>query len=193
MCFAGSIRYPAALMLGKRNIYLVGPMGSGKSAVGRILARMIDAPFLDSDAEIEKRTGVDISYIFEREGEARFRQREKETLEALTVLEPLVLATGGGAILLPENRAMLAGRGCVVYLITSVEQQAHRVAHARHRPLLANVDPEEKLRQLMQIREPLYCEIADFKVTTDGRKIQAVAEEIVKALGFQAEGVPKAL
>jgi len=171
-------------MLGKRNIYLVGPMGSGKSAVGRILARMVDAPFMDSDAEIERRTGVDISYIFEREGEARFRQRERETIEALTIMEPLVLATGGGAILLPENREKLAKRGSVVYLITSVEQQAHRVSHARHRPLLANVDPEVKLRQLMQEREPLYCSVADFKVTTDGRKIQSVAEEIIRALGF---------
>ncbi len=175
-------------MLGKRNIYLVGPMGSGKSAVGRILARMIDAPFLDSDAEIEKRTGVDISYIFEREGEPRFRQREKEAIEALTALEPLVLATGGGAILLPENRQLLSQRGCVVYLITSVEQQAHRVAHARHRPLLTNVDPEATLRQLMQEREPLYAAVADFKVTTDGRKIHAVAEEIMKALGFPVVG-----
>lgn len=175
-------------MLGKRNIYLVGPMGSGKSAVGRILARMVDAPFMDSDAEIERRTGVDISYIFEKEGEVRFRQREKEAIEALTVIEPLVLATGGGAILLPENRDMLATRGSVVYLITSVEQQAHRVSHARHRPLLANVEPEAKLRQLMLEREPLYTAIADFSVTTDGRKIQAVAEEIIRALGFPAMG-----
>jgi shikimate kinase len=175
-------------MLGKRNIYLVGPMGSGKSAVGRILARMVDAPFLDSDAEIEKRTGVDISYIFEREGEPKFRQREKEAIEALTRLEPLVLATGGGAILLPENRDLLAQRGCVVYLITSVEQQAHRVSHARHRPLLTNGDPEATLRQLMAEREPLYCSVADLKVTTDGRKIQAVAEEIIKALGFPVVG-----
>jgi shikimate kinase len=175
-------------MLGKRNIYLVGPMGSGKSAVGRILARMVDAPFKDSDAEIERRTGVDISYIFEKEGEVRFRQREKEAIEALTLLEPLVLATGGGAILLPENREMIATRGSVVYLITSVEQQAHRVSHARHRPLLANVDPEATLRKLMLEREPLYASVADFKVTTDGRKIQAVAEEIIRALGFPIAG-----
>jgi shikimate kinase len=175
-------------MLGKRNIYLVGPMGSGKSAVGRILARMVEAPFLDSDAEIEKRTGVDISYIFEREGEARFRQREREAIEALTAIEPLVLATGGGAILLPENRALLSQRGSVIYLMTSVEQQVHRVSHARHRPLLANVDPEAKLRQLMAEREPLYCAVADFKVSTDGRRIQAVAEEIIKALGFPIAG-----
>jgi shikimate kinase len=175
-------------MLGKRNIYLVGPMGSGKSAVGRILARMVDAPFKDSDAEIERRTGVDISYIFEKEGEVRFRQREKEAIEALTLLEPLVLATGGGAILLPENREMIATRGSVVYLITSVEQQAHRVSHARHRPLLANADPEATLRKLMLEREPLYASVADFKVTTDGRKIQAVAEEIIRALGFPIAG-----
>lgn len=171
-------------MLGKRNIYLVGPMGSGKSAVGRILARMVDARFLDSDAEIERRTGVDISYIFEKEGEPRFRQREKEAIEALTAIEPLVLATGGGAILLPENRELLSQRGCVAYLMTSVEQQAHRVSHARHRPLLANGNPEAKLRQLMVEREPLYSSVADVRVTTDGRKIQAVAEEIIKALGF---------
>jgi shikimate kinase len=175
-------------MLGKRNIYLVGPMGSGKSAVGRILARMVDAPFKDSDAEIERRTGVDISYIFEKEGEVRFRQREREAIEALTLLEPLVLATGGGAILLPENREIIATRGSVVYLITSVEQQAHRVSHARHRPLLANVDPEATLRQLMLEREPLYASVADFQVTTDGRKIQAVAEEIIRALGFPIAG-----
>ncbi len=98
------------------------------------------------------------------------------------MLEPLVLATGGGAILLPENRQLLSQRGCVVYLITSIEQQVHRVSHARHRPLLANVDPEFKLRQLMADREPLYTAVADVKVTTDGRKIQAVAEEILKAL-----------
>ena len=126
------------------------------------------------------------SFIFEKEGEARFRQREREALEALTLVEPLVLATGGGAILLPENRELLATRGSVVYLITSVEQQAHRVSHARHRPLLTNVDPEAKLRQLMVEREPLYGAVADIKVTTDGRKIQAVAEEIMRALGFPA-------
>jgi shikimate kinase len=104
------------------------------------------------------------------------------------MVEPLVLATGGGAILLPENRALLSQRGSVVYLITSVEQQVHRVSHTKHRPLLTNVDPEAQLRQLMAEREPLYSSIADFKVATDGRKIQAVAEEIIKALGFPIAG-----
>ncbi|HTV52554.1 MAG TPA: shikimate kinase [Steroidobacteraceae bacterium] len=170
-------------MLGKRNIFLIGPMGSGKSAVGKLLARLVHAPFHDSDAEVERRTGVDITYIFEKEGEPRFRQREHEAIDMLTQLEPVVLATGGGAVLLPENRRCLKERGCVVYLEASVGQQATRVRHARHRPLLANVDPEEKLRQLMSERAPLYAECADVTVSTDGRRIQSVAEEILRRLG----------
>ena len=170
------------LMLGKRNVFLIGPMGSGKTAVGRALARLLDAPFYDSDAEIERRTGVDISFIFEKEGEAGFRQREREIIDALTQIEPVVLATGGGAVLLPENRQCLATRGAVVYLEASVEQQVHRVRHARHRPLLLNVDPETKLRQLMSERAPLYTGIADLTVGTDGRKVQSVAEEIIRGL-----------
>ena len=175
-------------MLGKRNVFLIGPMGSGKTAVGKQLARLLDAPFYDSDAEIERRTGVDISFIFEKEGEAGFRQRERETIEALTQMEPVVLATGGGAILLPENRQCLAKRGAVVYLEASVEQQVNRVRHARHRPLLVNVDPEIKLRQLMSERAALYTEIADMTVATDGRKVQSVAEEIVRGLKLTPVG-----
>ena len=169
-------------MLGKRNVFLIGPMGSGKTAVGKQLSRLLDAPFYDSDAEIERRTGVDIAFIFEKEGEAGFRQREREAIDALTQIEPLVLATGGGAVLLPENRRYLTERGCVVYLEASVEQQAHRVRHARHRPLLVNVDPETKLRQLMSERAGLYQGIADLTVATDGRKVQSVADEIVRNL-----------
>ncbi len=169
-------------MRGKRNVFLVGPMGSGKTAVGKYLARLLDVPFYDSDAELERRTGVDIPYIFEKEGEAGFRERERETLEALTATEPMVLATGGGAVLLPANRACLAERGFVVYLRTSVAQQAHRVRHARNRPLLNNVDPAAKLEQLMREREPLYAEIADITVSTDGRRVRSVAEEIIQAL-----------
>ncbi|MGH8229870.1 MAG: shikimate kinase [Steroidobacteraceae bacterium] len=170
-------------MVGKRNVFLVGPMGSGKSAVGRLVARLLDAPFFDSDTEIERRTGVDIPYIFEKEGEAGFRQREREALEVLTEMEPIVLATGGGAVLLPENRRCLAERGCVVYLEASVAQQAHRVRRGRGRPLLLNVDPLAKLSQLMQERAPLYLGVADLTVPTDGRKVQSVAEEIVRGLG----------
>src|SRR5262245_42597776 len=173
----------AAHMLGKRNVFLIGPMGSGKTAVGKYLARLLDAPFYDSDAEIEKRTGVDIPYIFEKEGEAGFRERERETLEVLTTTEPMVLATGGGAVLRQENRACLSERGFVVYLKTSVAQQTYRVRHARNRPLLNGVDPAEKLEQLMRERAPLYAEIADVTVSTDGRRVRSVAEEILRALG----------
>jgi shikimate kinase len=177
-------------MLGKQNIFLIGPMGSGKSAVGKYLSRLVRAPFVDSDSEIERRTGVDIPYIFEKEGEAGFRQRERETLDALTAEGPMVLATGGGAVLLPENRAFLAERGCVVYLKTSVAQQVYRVKHARNRPLLNNVDPGEKLEQLMRVRAPLYELLADVTVSTDGRRVRTVAEEIMHALSESFPGLP---
>jgi shikimate kinase len=180
----------AALMFGKQNIFLIGPMGSGKSAVGKCLARLLRAPFVDSDTEIERRTGVDIPYIFEKEGEAGFRQRERETLEVLTAEGPMVLATGGGAVLLPENRGYLSERGCVVYLRTSVAQQVHRVKHARNRPLLNNVNPAEKLEQLMRLRAPIYEALADVIVSTDGRRVRMVAEEILRALGLAVPELP---
>lgn len=169
-------------MRGGTNLFLIGPMGSGKTAVGRQLARSLDLPFYDSDAEIERRTGVDIPFIFDKEGEAGFREREREALEALTALEGIVLATGGGAVLLPQNRQLLGSRGRVVYLETSVAQQAHRVSHGRHRPLLNEVDPAERLAQLMDTRAPLYAAIADITVMTDGRRVQAVAEQILREL-----------
>jgi shikimate kinase len=170
-------------MFDRDRIFLIGPMGSGKSAVGKHLARLLRLPFCDSDAEIERRTGVDIPYIFDKEGEAGFRQREREAIEALTALPRIVLATGGGAILLAENRRVLSERGCVVYLETSVSQQADRVKQGRTRPLLANVDPTSKLLQLMQERAPLYRGIADIVVSTDGRRVRTVAEQILRQLG----------
>src|SRR5215472_15329797 len=123
-------------MLGKTSVFLIGPMGSGKTAVGRALARSLGLAFYDSDAEVERRTGVDIPFIFEKEGESGFRQREREAIEQLTSLNRIVLATGGGAVLLPENRRNLAERGCVIYLQTSVAQQTERVSQGRNRPLL---------------------------------------------------------
>jgi shikimate kinase len=156
-------------------------MGSGKTAVGRHLSRLMRAPFRDSDAEIESRTGVDISYIFSREGEAGFRQREREVLADLTAESPIVLATGGGAILLEENRQVLRERGFVVYLQTSLEQQAERVRQGRNRPLLHDVDPLTKLTELMQVRAPIYESLADFTIATDGRKVHTVAESIFSA------------
>jgi shikimate kinase len=169
-------------VLGKTSVFLIGPMGSGKTAVGRQLARSLGMPFYDSDAEVERRTGVDIPFIFEKEGEAGFRAREREAIEALTRLEPIVLATGGGVVLLPENRRHLAERGRVVYLETSVTQQAERVRHGRNRPLLAHGDVAGRLGALMDVRSPLYSEIADLTVSTDGRRVPAVAEEILKLL-----------
>jgi shikimate kinase len=166
-------------MIGKQNIFLIGPMGSGKTAVGRQLARLLDRPFLDSDHEIELRTGADIPLIFEREGETGFRAREREVVAELTARERIVLATGGGAILNDESRRELAGRGWVVYLETSVAQQAERAGRTRHRPLLAGRVPEERLAELMQMREPLYREIADMVTSTDRRRVNAVADLIL--------------
>jgi shikimate kinase len=165
-----------------RRIFLIGPMGSGKTAVGRQLARMLNLTFYDSDVEIEQRTGVDIPYIFEREGEAGFRQREREIIEALTALDDVVLATGGGAVLLPENRECLHTRGCAVYLQTSIEQQLERTKHGKHRPLLYTADREARLRELMKIRAPLYESTAHLVVPTDGRQVRGVAEDIIQRL-----------
>jgi shikimate kinase len=169
-------------MLAKSNLFLVGPMGSGKSAVGKQLARLLRLPFYDCDTEIERRTGVDIPFIFEKEGEAGFRQREHETMEILTAKQHIVLATGGGAVLLPENRKMLTERGVVIYLKTSVAQQAERVRQGRGRPLLSNVDPAIRLAELMRIRDPIYTEIADLTVCTDNRKVRIVAEDVIREL-----------
>ncbi len=169
-------------MRGKKSVFLVGPMGSGKTAVGRQVARALGLPFYDSDVEIQRRTGVDIPFIFEKEGEAGFRQREREAIEALTALEGIVLATGGGAVLLAENRRHLAERGQVVYLETSVAQQAHRVRYGRHRPLIAEGDPAVRLGELMAVRAPLYAGVADIVVSTDGRRVPHVVDAILREL-----------
>jgi shikimate kinase len=174
-------------MLSKRNIFLIGPMGSGKTAVGRHLARLFRLSFQDSDSDVEAKTGVDIAFIFEKEGEEGFRVREKESIDRLTRQEGIVLATGGGAVIDPDNRRVLAERGAVVYLQTSVEQQLERTRHARHRPLLNDTDPEHKLTELMLHRAALYAEIADITVSTDNRRVQLVAEEIHQEL-LRAQG-----
>ncbi len=164
------------------NIVLVGPMGSGKTAVGRQLARDLGLDFVDSDAEIEKRTGVDIAYIFEKEGEAGFRAREREIIAELTKREGIVLATGGGAVLDADNRRLLTEFGTVIYLQTTVEHQLERTRHTRHRPLLRDGDPETVLTELMDARAPLYDDVADLIVRTGGRRVGAVVNEIRRAL-----------
>ena len=155
-------------------------MGAGKSAVGRHLARTLHLSFVDSDDEIEARTGVDIPFIFEKEGEAGFRKREAVVIDDLTKMDGVVLATGGGAIVHDDSRSRLGGRGFVVYLYTTVDQQVSRTRKGRERPLLENDDPRATLEALLLARDPLYREIADIVVETDGRKVGSVADEIIE-------------
>jgi shikimate kinase len=163
-------------------IFLVGPMGAGKSAVGKQLARSLHLKFADSDKEIESRTGVDIPFSFEKEGEEGFRKREASAIDDLTRKDDIVLATGGGAVVLPDNRNNLGARGFVVYLYTSVDQQVARTARGRDRPLLEGGNPRDILQELLEVRDPLYREIADLVVNTDGRKVRSVVDEIIDHL-----------
>lgn len=157
-------------------------MGSGKTAVGRQLAERLGLPFADSDAEIEARTGVDIAYIFEREGEAGFRSREAEVIDALTQRDGVLVSTGGGAVLDAGTRERLRARGRVVYLRTSVDQQLARTRRNALRPLLMNPDPRGTLERLMGQRAALYEEVADVIVDTDGRKVGSVVDEVLRRL-----------
>lgn len=157
-------------------------MGAGKSAVGRQLAKMLHLSFLDSDDEIETRTGVDIPFIFEKEGEDGFRKREAKVIDDLSAMDGIVLATGGGAVVSAQNRSNLGARGFVVYLHTTVDQQVARTLKGRERPMLANGDSRQILEDLMAARDPLYREISDLIVETDGRKVKAVANEILERL-----------
>ena len=162
----------------KSNVVLVGPMGSGKTAVGRQLARHLEMEFVDSDNEIECRTGVDITFIFDKEGERGFRARECAVITDLAARKNVVLATGGGAVLDPGNRSLLRDSGTVVYLRTSLAHQLERTRHSKNRPLLQNEDRAAVLQQLMEVRGPLYDEIADIVVTTGNQKIGAMVREI---------------
>jgi shikimate kinase len=162
-----------------KNIFLIGPMGAGKSAVGRHLARALHLTFADSDDEVESRTGVDIAFIFEKEGEEGFRKREAAAIDDLTKMDNVVLATGGGAVISAETRSNLGGRGLVVYLYTTVDQQLARTEKGRLRPLLEKGDRRRTLGELLAKRDPLYREIADLIVETDGRKVHSVANEII--------------
>ncbi len=163
-------------------IFLIGPMGVGKSTIGRHLAEILQKNFLDADQELEKRTGANISLIFEIEGEDGFRKRERDLIAELSAKENLVLATGGGAVLNEENRKRLRGRGYVVYLHADIDTLVKRTHRDRKRPLLQNVDKRQKLEELMKEREPLYRQEADLVVTTDERPASAVAKEIVEQI-----------
>ncbi|HPE79719.1 MAG: shikimate kinase AroK [Sedimenticolaceae bacterium] len=163
-------------------IFLIGPMGAGKTTIGKQLAQALGMTFGDSDQEIQRRTGVDIPTIFEYEGEEGFRQREQQAIDDLTQVDNQVLATGGGAILRAENRQHLSARGIVVFLACSPEQQFERTYRDRNRPLLQTEDPLERLKTLMAEREPLYLSTADYTVSTEGRSAATVANEILERL-----------
>lgn len=169
-------------MIRKQNLFLIGPMGAGKTTVGKQLSRVLGMEFIDSDQEIQHRTGVDIPTIFEFEGEDGFRAREKAVLEELTAKEGIVLATGGGVVLDADNRRVLSARGFVIYLHCSPEHQYERTYRDRNRPLIQTGNPLEKLKELMQIREPLYRQTADLVVVSERRNAQAVVREIQGAL-----------
>ena len=165
-----------------RNVFLVGPMGAGKSTIGRLLAKELGFPFKDSDREIEATTGADIPWIFDVEGEEGFREREEAMIAELVQERGIVLATGGGVVMREANRTALADNGLVVYLCTSVDQQLQRTAKDRQRPLLQTADPEKVLRELMAKRDPLYREIAHLVIETDQRGPKTVVTSIIAKL-----------
>ena len=164
------------------NIFLVGPMGAGKSTIGRQLAEALSFRFEDSDHEIQRRTGVDIPTIFEYEGEDGFRKREEQVIADLTEQGGTALATGGGAVLRETNRQRLTARGVVIYLHCSPEQQFARTNRDRNRPLIQTADPLQSLRDIMAIREPLYRQVADLVVSTEKRGTVSVVKEIRRRL-----------
>ena len=164
------------------NVYLIGPMGVGKSTIGRMLASALDMPFFDSDREIEAVTGADIPWIFDVEGEAGFRVREARMIDMLTQREGIVLATGGGAILSAQSRVNLNSRGTVVYLKASIAQQFERTGKDRNRPLLQTADPQSRIRELMKVREPLYTDTAHITVDTSRRGPRTVVTEILRRI-----------
>jgi shikimate kinase len=170
------------LMDKQDNIFLIGPMGVGKSTIGRLLASQLDMPFFDSDREIEYVTGADIPWIFDVEGEQGFRVREARMIDTLTQRQGIILATGGGAILAPESRANLHNRGIVVYLRASLVQQMERTAKDKTRPLLQTADPLAKIKELIKIREPFYRETAHLIIDTSRRSPRSVSTEIIRQL-----------
>ncbi|MEQ6340176.1 MAG: shikimate kinase AroK [Gammaproteobacteria bacterium] len=160
------------------NIFLIGPMGAGKTTIGRQIAKNLGVEFVDSDHEIEQRTGASIPLIFEIEGEEGFRKREREVIDDLTRRKGIVLATGGGAVLDTANRNHLAGRGTVIYLRASLDHLLKRTARDRNRPLLHTEDPRARLEGIIKIREPLYREIADIIIDTDSNTVRATVRMI---------------
>ncbi|BCL76489.1 shikimate kinase [Jeongeupia sp. HS-3] len=172
-------------MLGMKlpgNFYLVGLMGAGKTTVGRALARATDKTFYDSDHEIIARSGARIPVIFEVEGEDGFRKREAAAIAELTALHGVVLATGGGAVLNPDNRDCLRRNGFVIYLRASVDDLFARTSHDKNRPLLQTANPKQKLQELFEARDPIYCELADLVIDTSSQTVQSLTQRLLREL-----------
>jgi len=165
-----------------KRIVLVGPMGAGKSTIGRMLARELGYRFLDTDRIIEERCGANIPWIFDVEGEDGFRQRETAMLEELSAEPRTVLATGGGVVMRPENHPLLKRDAIVVYLNTSIDQQVERTRKDRNRPLLQNDDPEAVLRRLFEIRDPIYRQLADVVMYTDRKSPRLVVRQLINRI-----------
>ncbi len=158
-------------------------MGAGKSTIGKLVARALKLGFADSDTEIERRTGADIPWIFDVEGEEGFRDREQQVIDEMTLLDHTVLATGGGAVLREANRRVLAERGLVIYLYATLDEQLRRTRNDRNRPLLMDTDdPAAVLRRLAEQRDPLYREIADHVVETDSSSPRTIAQRLLAQL-----------
>ena len=169
-------------MKNQGNIFLIGPMGAGKTTVGRQVARKLKMDFYDSDREIEAHCGVNIPTIFEYEGEQGFRDRESRMIDELTKQSPIVLATGGGSILRSENRKVLSERGFVVFLNVSLKEQFNRISHDKNRPLLQTPNPKETLRKIMEERTPIYESMADLRVNSNGRNMRYVVDRVIKSI-----------
>lgn len=174
------------------NIFLVGMMGAGKTTVGKLLAQQMGKTFIDSDEEIQRRTGVTISHIFDIEGEAGFRQRETNIIQDLVKLDNIVLATGGGAVLSEQNRDILCCNGMVVYLKSAVHDLWQRTRHDRSRPLLQTADPRAKLKELYEQRDPLYTQVADLIMPTGKQSVHSLVLQLQQNLERLSKSVPSA-
>lgn len=164
------------------SVVLVGPMGAGKSTIGRLLAGLLSLDFVDTDTVIEQRTGADIPWIFDVEGEEGFRDREASVLAQTLDGSDRVIATGGGIVMRESNRELLKQHRGVIYLTADVEQLVERTARDKKRPLLQVEDPRARIKELFELRDPLYREVADIIIKTDRRAPKLVAEEIVRRL-----------
>ena len=164
------------------NIILIGPMGAGKTTIGRQIARLFDYDFIDSDREIEARTGASIPLIFELEGEEGFRKREQDIISELCQKTHMVLATGGGAVLKKDNQQVLKRSGTIVYLCAGIDDLLERTAKDKNRPLLQTADPRAKLQTILDEREPIYRELADIILKTNKMTVYAAVKELAKVL-----------